>query len=365
VTVALKRAAADLLSREADLDGALVDRRDIYGWNYAWEQPSVIWASAICDEAERLGAVPLTADEVLAGHLLAASPVFVCGAPRSGTTLVRDLLDSHSALAVLPSEGKFFRLFADASTREQLIETETSRCLRNLANPNHQAPFWVLGRSSAGISPYVEFARSFAAWCAALDGHDTAACAQAAAALALTSRATLDISRLRHSVDKSPGYEFHLKWIWARWPKAKVIYLVRNPAEVAASYAAGLARSGIAGKPVGRMLMDVVHSHIATWIAKRYAPAGGLAVVEYAELVADREGTMERLCSFLGIEWEDCLLEQSIFGRAAEPNSSFNGASRTPLATSSWIDRAWLLAASLSARLLVGRPPRVSQLSQA
>src|SRR5215510_14635185 len=41
---------------------------------------------------------------------LAESPVFIGGYPRSGTTLLTSLLDSHSDLLVYPRETQFFKL---------------------------------------------------------------------------------------------------------------------------------------------------------------------------------------------------------------------------------------------------------------
>ncbi len=39
------------------------------------------------------------------------SPVFICGHPKSGTSLFRSILDSHPQLIVYPEETVFFRRF--------------------------------------------------------------------------------------------------------------------------------------------------------------------------------------------------------------------------------------------------------------
>src|SRR5262245_31674710 len=41
---------------------------------------------------------------------LAESPIFIAGYPRSGTTLLTSLLDSHPDLLVYPRETQFFKL---------------------------------------------------------------------------------------------------------------------------------------------------------------------------------------------------------------------------------------------------------------
>src|SRR5690348_154569 len=55
-------------------------------------------------------AEPYILDEqtITEGLALIDNPVFICGVHRSGTTLMRDLLDDHLQLSVLPSEGSFF-----------------------------------------------------------------------------------------------------------------------------------------------------------------------------------------------------------------------------------------------------------------
>ena len=95
-------------------------------------------------------------EQIARGLDLAGRPVFVCGVHRSGTTLVRDLLDGHPALAVLPSEGSFYTTHrdhlsaADRSTWRHIMGCEWCR---RLANPINQLPYWLTGRGTATYSP--------------------------------------------------------------------------------------------------------------------------------------------------------------------------------------------------------------------
>lgn len=320
-------ATEHILACEAALDRTLVDRREVECWNHAWTEPAACWSKAVADQARRLGSSPLSPEDVLAGERVAASPVFVCGPPRSGTTLMRDLLDGHPALAVLPAEGRFFAHFAPRSLADQdvAVTGECETWVKNLANPTHQRPFWLLGRSAIPHSGYVRFARAYLAWSKVLAHHDLAARVQTAAALALAQTVSRDISALRRSVDKTPGYEFRLQSIWSRWPNAKVIYLLRDPAAVAASYERGVERAGLAQVRIPRLMGNLVMSHLAARWALRCAPEARFCVIDYDRLVQDRAREMARVASFLGIAWSDCLLEQTILGHRSEPNSSFPG----------------------------------------
>src|ERR1019366_2188590 len=103
------------------------------------------WSAAVWDVAEAAGPIELGQAEVSRGLEVAHRPIFVCGVHRSGTTLVRDLLDSHPALAVLPSEGTFFTNFERHLQRlrpERWLPFLACEWVRRLANPIHQHPYW-------------------------------------------------------------------------------------------------------------------------------------------------------------------------------------------------------------------------------
>ena len=43
--------------------------------------------------------------------VLRDSPIFICGHPKSGTSLLRSILDSHPEIIVYPEETGFFRRY--------------------------------------------------------------------------------------------------------------------------------------------------------------------------------------------------------------------------------------------------------------
>jgi hypothetical protein len=102
------------------------------------------WSAAVWAAAERAGPAALAPDDVAWGRALAARPVFVVGVHRSGTTLLRDLLDGHPALSVLPAEGTWLTSLHPKIRR--LPEAERlgafgEEWLRRLANPVNQPPY--------------------------------------------------------------------------------------------------------------------------------------------------------------------------------------------------------------------------------
>jgi hypothetical protein len=130
------------------------------------------WSQLVWEMAEQLGPMHHSAAEQISqGMDLIQHPVFVCGVHRSGTTLVRNLLDGHPQLVVLPSEGTYY-----TNLEHQLQQLPQDKWaaylgtewLRRLANPINQAPYWLLGRTNTDASPYVNFARYLLAWWQAL-----------------------------------------------------------------------------------------------------------------------------------------------------------------------------------------------------
>jgi hypothetical protein len=326
---------------EDALDRALSDWRYRERWNDDWLAPAQRWSAAVWRCAAALGPAPIGPAQRAAGRRIVDAPILVCGAPRSGTTLLRDLLDGHPSLAVLPSEGKFFgpaRGHAGAGRRSD-ASADGREWLQRLANPTHQQPFWLLGRSDPAGSPYVRFARAFLAWNDILADFDRARRIQPAVALALRAG---EVAGLRHYVDKTPGYEFHLRSIWSQVPAAKVIQVVRDPAAVAASHAAGLRRTGLPAVSAARVLRNTAGSLVAGWRAARFAPEGQFLVVRYEDLCIRRAEAMAVVARFLGLEWHAGLMRPTIMGHPAEPNSSFHQAPRRAFEPAGLRERLWL-----------------------
>lgn len=259
------------------------------------------WSEAVWAAAATAGPGVLSAGDRERGLAVGGRPVFVCGVHRSGTTLVRDLLDGHPALAVLPSEGSFR---VDAGLR--LVGCEW---LRRLANPINQAPYWLLGRSTPEGSPYVRFARSLAAW------WDVVHAPLVAVGLAYASSFGLD--GVERWVEKTPGNERHLDRLFAEFPAAKVVHVVRHPVAVAAS------RKRIEEIAAGPFRARRVLRELARSYEIAASPRQGHYVLRYEDLIADVEGSTRRLAAFLGIAPLPVLLRPTAAGQPTLSNSSF------------------------------------------
>lgn len=309
-------ALADIVRLEAALDAALVDRRTVARFEATWLEPGIRWSQALWEAALALGPADVTDTTRARGVSLAARPVFICGAHRSGTTLMRDLLDGHPALVVLPAEASYF---GDLQTRMAHLPDEQAESLlgqtwlRRLANPHNQPPFWLLGRSSGAHSPYLDFARRLLAW--------LSACPEPLAAVALAYTGKLD--GVLGWVEKTPGTERHLDAIWAAFPDAKVIHVVRAPHEVAASYKALISRADESATGMSAALGALARSYCIAARNARREPPGRYRIVHYEDLVTRRDQVISEIAAFLAVAPHEALLRPTVAGLATAKNSSF------------------------------------------
>lgn len=277
------------------------------------------WSKAAWAAAKRLGPMPLTDEQVNNGLRLAQNPVFICGVHRSGTTLVRDLLDAHPQLSVLPSEGTFY---TNQETKLlQMTENDraaylTTEWLRRIANPINQPPYWLLGRSTAQTSAYVDFARYVMAWWQIIDHQPHTQWPHTAIILAYA--ACTNNLTAKFWVDKTPTNERFLERIWQEMPNAKIIHVIREPIATVASR-----RVMEPGVGMSRILHDLEISYIT---ALNYGNKNDphFLLIRYEELCNEPEKSTGRIAEFLGIDNLDILRRTTVAGMPANANSSFN-----------------------------------------
>ncbi len=287
------------------------------------------WSAAVWETAEACGPIQLDTAEVARGLEIARRPLLVCGAHRSGTTLVRDLLDGHPALAVLPSEGTFFtssELHLRRMRAECWLPHMACEWLRRLANPIHQQPYWLLGRSSREDSAYVEFARALMAWwpLAREMAHVPASWPLVAVALAYAhcTGCFSASSVLERWAEKTPTNERFLARLRADFPHAKIVQVVRHPFAVYASHKEYARTAGERFRNAAQVLRDINSSYrIAA--AQAREGASDYLLIRYEELIESTPATVARLAAFAGIEPLGKLMQPTAAGLPTMNNSSF------------------------------------------
>lgn len=194
------------------------------------------------------------------------TPVFIVGMPRSGTTLIEQIISSHSKVHGAGELKDFCDVINSVRGRD--------------AGPYMD---WLLKADDSVLTDagrvYVQRLR------------------------------TLDNSALRIT-DKMPGNFFYVGLIHKVLPKAKIIFSVRDPMDICVSnytrlfnetmpFAYDLAELG--------RYNNVCNAMMAHWQA--VLPAETIFVSRYEDNVADLEGQARKLIEFIGLEWEDGCLD--------------------------------------------------------
>lgn len=206
-------------------------------------------------------------------------PFFV-GCGRSGTTLVRALVDGHPALAV-PPESHFVVAMAPPAGRP----FDPGAFADALAASDRFA-LWEMDRdavagavAAAGATTYADAVRAvFAAWAAGR-------------------------GKARYA-DKTPGYVVHIPALAALFPEATFVHVVRDGRDVAASFI----ELGWAAGPAEAAL----HWRLRVRRGRRAGRALGPSryhELRYEDLVADPEATLRRLCTAIDLPFDGAMLD--------------------------------------------------------
>ncbi|HVA44011.1 MAG TPA: sulfotransferase [Acidimicrobiales bacterium] len=221
-------------------------------------------------------------DRQLLGEAYASHPFFIVGSPRSGTTLLRLIFDSHPGLAV-PEESHF--VVGLAARRLRLAGRPGLALERMLAHP-HLVEHWdvdpaVLRLGAEQLEPRTlgEAERAVFAAYAAAHGK-------------------------RRWGDKTPGYAAHIGLVSTTFPDAVFIHIIRDGREVAASLVEREwgPRSPVTGGFWWREKVEAGRRTGSQLGACRYTE------VMLRHLISDPEAELRRLCDFIGEDFHPAML---------------------------------------------------------
>lgn len=291
---------------------------------------STQWSEAVWKAAEREGPLSLSEEIIERGVTLVQHPIHIFGVHRSGTTLVRDLLDGHPAVCILPSEGSFF-----TNTQKHLRKLPLKKWLkfvgcewlRRLANPINQPPYWLLGADSERNSPYLFFARALMGWWNVLEEQLPPVVTQKpllAVVLAYAyarGNGTLN-PQIAQWGEKTPTNEKFLDQVWKEFPSAKIVHVVRHPFAVYASRKKLEERVKHSVFNPRRTLKDMASSYRIALEHRNQSE--NYFLLKFEDLLENPSDVMERLAAFLRIEFLPTLLTPTIAGIPSLSNSSFH-----------------------------------------
>ena len=195
------------------------------------------------------------------------TPIFLLGFPRSGTTLLDQILDSHpglqvmeerpTLLAVSESINKYYQYYPESITNLQTADLENLRQI-----------YW------HKVSQYIS----------------------------QDSKAAL--------VDKNPLNTQHIPLISTLFPNSRILVALRHPCDVVLScfmqnFRVNHAMANFLSLQDSVQLYSKV---MKLWLSYQDSLPVNYHIIRYEDLVTDFQPTLESLITFLDIEWDDALL---------------------------------------------------------
>jgi hypothetical protein len=217
---------------------------------------------------------------------VSAPPVLVLGVRRSGTTLLRVVLDRHSALAV-PDESYFVPQLADRHGGRIDVEDFVDD-LRRLPTLRE----W--GVSADSVRERLRGGMGL--------GEAVAAVYEAYAASKGKSRWG----------DKTPMYMQHLPLLERLFPTARFVHLVRDGRDAGLSFLSmprGIVTEGWGHPQTPAAFACQWRSEVGAAQALGARVGERYLETRYEELVADAPAVVERICAFAGLPYEAPMLE--------------------------------------------------------
>lgn len=207
---------------------------------------------------------------------------FIVGCPRSGTSLLSSMLDSHSEFAVPPESffiTKLRRFAQDPELRtdlltEELLEDERLRTWKLSHDAIRQAV------QGTDVSSYQDAVRN-------LYGTFAEVCGK------------------RYYADKTPQYATQIRLLSELFPEAVFIHLIRDGRNVS------LALTSAPFGPDTHVDAAFRWQHIvgSARSAGRALGPGSYLELRYESLVRSPRAALTRLCAFVGVEFEEGMLD--------------------------------------------------------
>ena len=238
-------------------------------------------------------------------------PFCIVGSARSGTTLLRLMLNAHRDVAV-PPESRFITELQQTNDPVD-VESFLSKLAAHKRFDAWDLPLDAVRNEVEGERvPYAE-------------------------AIAAAYRAYARVHGKPRWGDKTPRYVMNIPFLAELFPDARFIHLYRDGRNVALSFA----HVPFGPKNVGQaaaLWSERVHKGLQDG---RALPAGRYIEIRYEDLVDDAAGEAKDICEFLDLEFDSGMLDyterarDAVLSRAAKYNPHVT---EKPSRTRSWED---------------------------
>ncbi len=258
--------------------------------------------------------------------------IFVVGVSRSGTTLMRNVLNSHSEIAIAPENHYLGHLMPGAGYRDQFRregELDDDETIRRIVDRIYSRAFQQGGRLRP-VSPYWRWLKRHVAR-GDLEGRLLAAPRTEQGQFDAFLRAYADAHAAAVIGEKTPAHVGFVDTLLTWYPGGRVVHMIRDPRAVYVSELRRRLESPTAvpyrllvkSPPLFRafILLETTwawaaavgwHRRLARSHPDAYRP------VRFRDLVTAPEATIDGLCAFLGVAPQPRMLEQQVTSRGVQ-----------------------------------------------
>lgn len=208
-------------------------------------------------------------------------PIIV-GAPRSGTTLLRLMLDAHPDVAIPPETGF---LAADPALLQRLSRREFADFIEQFPP---ETPGWQ------------DFRVSSVAWREALENIELFSPANAFRTFYRLYAARFAKTRWG---DKTPSYVFCMEQIERMLPESRFIHLIRDGRDVALSWQ----KTWFAPGQDMKTLASHWKQSVMAGLGSRKG-SGHYLDVRYEELIQNTASVLRRICDYISLDFQPAML---------------------------------------------------------
>ncbi len=215
--------------------------------------------------------------------------IFICGVGRSGTSLLQNIVGSHSEIVFLPETAFIRRLIASGKFYRTFLNDGISGLDCLLKNDP------VIHRFNVNISWLLNqyFSTSPSTKTSAVGFYET-----------IRNHYQKESDK-KYVGDKDPRLIEYLGLVNRYWPEAYIIHVIRDPRDI-------LASKKIAGWSKNRfwwthVFANRIQLRIGRLLGPRYFGNRYYELI-YEKLLADPEKEIERLCQFLGLNYHAEML---------------------------------------------------------
>ncbi len=235
-------------------------------------------------------------------------PIILCGYPKSGTTLLLSLLDSHKELLTFPEELEFFQKILTIRKRSDKIYfmlSETGVRTPSLGKVNY--PSGKRDYSTIDGEAYMGSLKRM------LYGSKSSKDLFLSVYKNWKKYVSVETDAMKYFVEKTPGNELFIDLIKKWFPNSIFIYIVRDPRDNYLTYR----------KKTQLPIKKFIYSwKLSTDIGLKMAMENHI-LIRYEDLVHNPKNIMNEICVKLQIAFNDTLLTPTRNGVVWDGNSMF------------------------------------------